>query len=112
MSMKELLTELDAGHSARIKEARATLRSAYVRVVTELGGVKSYDASDDTFMDAIDTRIEMVAKRAGIRPMETGKSWADEPGAGMESATIQRPAILVNQPEVNAVEEAIFSMKR
>lgn len=65
----DILTRLDQMRDEDRKKfliVRASMRRAYLMSLQATVGIAKYQMEDDTFMDAMDAKIEMLMTRAGI----------------------------------------------
>ena len=57
---------------------RTAMRRAYLMAIAGTVGIQNYNSTDDTFMDAIDIKVEMLMQRAGIETPSNENRIAEE----------------------------------
>ena len=57
---------------------RNRMRKAYMLSIKQTIGIENYNETDDTFLDAIDIKCEMLAARAGMSTMDNENINAEE----------------------------------
>lgn len=67
------------------------MRKTYLMAIQSTVGMAGYATEDDTFLDALDLKCEMLAVRAGITTLDNDNIHADE-NAVDPFALITRPA--------------------
>lgn len=65
-SIHETLERLNEKDREKFITMRMTMRRAYLMCIEATIGLRFYNPTDDTFMDAIDVKMEMLAARAGM----------------------------------------------
>lgn len=57
---------------------RNRMRKAYMLSIKQTIGIENYNETDDTFLDAIDIKCEMLAARAGMSTLDNENFNAEE----------------------------------
>ncbi len=62
----EILENIQEQDRHKFLTIRTALRKAYLTALAASVGIQNYSAEDDTFVDALDIKVEMLMHRAGI----------------------------------------------
>lgn len=65
-SIHETLERLNEADRQKFITMRMSMRRAYLMCIQASVGMQNYIPEDDTFMDAIDIKVEMLSNRAGL----------------------------------------------
>lgn len=91
MDIVDTLAQIRAQDQKKFLLVRTNMRKAYLMSIAATVGIASYQTEDDTFMDALDIKVEMLMHRAGIDTIKNDNSSANE-NASDPFAIITRPA--------------------
>ena len=95
--IKEVLETLNEKDRTTFLACRGLMRRSYLQCIASTIGMHNYTHEDDTFLDAIDVKIEMLMARAGIATNLYENEKPEE--------YINDPFALITRPEkVQAVE--------
>ena len=97
----DTLERLNAEDRQRFITMRMTMRRAYLMCIQSSVGMNRYCAEDDTFMDAIDLKIEMLATRSGMNTLTTVNNEPRENGNDPFAMLTRIPAPLADKKEVD-----------
>lgn len=88
--IRDKLEEIKHDDMQRFLIVRTAMRRAYLMAINATVGITRYQSEDDTFMDAIDLKVEMLMKRAGVQtPMN--ENTQPESNASDPFSLITRP---------------------
>lgn len=91
MDMSATLAAMRDADQKKFLTIRNSMRKTYLMAIQATVGITNYAPEDDTFMDAIDLKCEMLATRAGMATLDNDNLHADE-NAVDPFAIITRPA--------------------
>lgn len=69
---------------------RTSMRKCYLMALASTVGISAYCAEDDTFIDALDIKVEMLMKRAGVQT-PTSDNYAPESNVSDPFDMVSRP---------------------
>lgn len=96
--IRDNLAALKIEDEKKFLAIRTLMRKTYLHAIAHTVGIAGYRPEDDTFMDAIDIKVEMLFKRAGIET-PTSENKDAEINSAFDPFTLitrpQRPTSLV-----------------
>lgn len=81
---------------------RTSIRKAYFIALQSTVGMVNYNETDDTFLDALDIKMEMLAARAGMATLDNDNLHVEE-NASDVFALVTRPAAKSESSNITAM---------
>ncbi len=91
MDITETLANMRDADQKKFLTIRTNMRKTYLMSIQATVGIQNYQTEDDTFLDALDLKCEMLAARAGMATLNADNLHADE-NAVDPFSIITRPA--------------------
>ena len=98
MDIIHTLGNMRAEDQKRFLSIRTAMRKAYLMSIQSTVGIANFTSEDDTFLDAIDIKCEMLAARAGMDTLDKDNSHPEEFAADM-FFLVTRPAAKAEPPK-------------
>lgn len=96
MDITHTLSNMREADQKKFLAIRNSMRKTYLMAVQSTIGMASYSSEEDSFLDAIDIKCEMLAARAGMATLDHDNLHAEET-ASDPFALITRPAAIAEK---------------